>query len=1110
MRDVVATVAASPRRRFRRLAIGAAVVAVAFAIVFAAILTRLWFGPIALDRYISVVEQRLEQRLPEDLSVELGGLELGWPRSAGLTLVGDGLSVSTADGEPLGSVETVRLGLKTWPLLAGRIAVARVTLLAPDIDGAALHGWMPDTDRSMLEGVIGGLGLVALLGPDVPEIEVSGAKVTSPTDGRVVDLSTIRALLTTEDGAAVLRVDDDSGAALSLALTIVPETDGGYTADVTVVDMALDDLSIDEQIFSWLPAFSGPMSGAATVRVGPRDRLIDAEINLKVGGGYLEIVPGTGFLLESATLSARWDDAARSFRIAPSEIVAGTNRAVLWGAVGYPSRDSINFGIMPIELEIADLALAASPDVRPVEIDRVTLRALYVPGRDYLQVDRLDVASEEAAMSVVGAMSLEGGVPAVRARGSMASMSIDVLTRLWPETLATSTYDWVKENVHGGMIEFVDVLLDIPPGTLRADAPLPENAMRLQFMIRDLDMSFFGEVPPLTGASARARMSLDTFSLELEDPGEIQIADRGAIAVESAGIEITGLRQPAQDGHLTMVVSGDAHSVMGLTTYYPLNRTSAGALATDEAEGSARVVVDAKLPMLREIPLAATDLDVLLELRDFASEAGFGGGPVTDGQIDLTVTETSITAIGDAMINGVDAQIEFTEPLMGGDDGSNLVLLTLDEKGRSQFGLELASLISGPVDVAVSQTEDAQAVRADLTAAGLSYPEIGLQKPAGEPAEATFEVGQDGDRTTIGDLEVTGRGIDIVGDIVLDTEGRILLASFPTFALHAGDDVQADVERIENGALRVQVEGRRLDARQLIRSLFDIASADSGAGDEPTDLLIRAEIDEARGFNDQVLSDVRVDADRRDGHLRTLTVSGRFEDGATVTANIAPDGAGTPRLRVNSNNGGRLLRWLDIYTNVQGGALALTAGLPEGADSASGNLTLSNFRITDDPGLERLIASGEAATAIRQTQRADPTLVQFTTLAVEFERRQSQLRVRDGVLRGNAIGATFDGAIDLRRETVAVAGTYVPLYALNNVFGRLPVIGPILGGGVDEGLLGITYRLSGPLEDPALSVNPLSAMTPGMFRHIFGFATPEDIPGFDDDRAAPPDVGLER
>ena len=36
-----------------------------------------------------------------------------------------------------------------------------------------------------------------------------------------------------------------------------------------------------------------------------------------------------------------------------------------------------------------------------------------------------------------------------------------------------------------------------------------------------------------------------------------------------------------------------------------------------------------------------------------------------------------------------------------------------------------------------------------------------------------------------------------------------------------------------------------------------------------------------------------------------------------------------------------------------------------------------------------------------------------------------------------------------------------------------------------EGLIGFNYRLTGAAKEPNVSVNPLSALTPGMFRELF-------------------------
>jgi hypothetical protein len=70
---------------------------------------------------------------------------------------------------------------------------------------------------------------------------------------------------------------------------------------------------------------------------------------------------------------------------------------------------------------------------------------------------------------------------------------------------------------------------------------------------------------------------------------------------------------------------------------------------------------------------------------------------------------------------------------------------------------------------------------------------------------------------------------------------------------------------------------------------------------------------------------------------------------------------------------------------------------------------------------------------------------------------------------------------------MAIAGTYIPAYAVNNIFGRIPILGLALGGGNNEGLFGITFQVAGPLDDVHMEINPLSAIAPGIFRKIFQF-----------------------
>ena len=82
----------------------------------------------------------------------------------------------------------------------------------------------------------------------------------------------------------------------------------------------------------------------------------------------------------------------------------------------------------------------------------------------------------------------------------------------------------------------------------------------------------------------------------------------------------------------------------------------------------------------------------------------------------------------------------------------------------------------------------------------------------------------------------------------------------------------------------------------------------------------------------------------------------------------------------------------------------------------------------------------------------------------------------------------------------------MPAYGLNNLLARIPVVGVIIGGGSNEGIFGVNYRLTGSVSSPTLNVNPLSAIAPGIFRKIFGAGQalpPQTIPTQPTPRGAP-------
>lgn len=185
---------------------------------------------------------------------------------------------------------------------------------------------------------------------------------------------------------------------------------------------------------------------------------------------------------------------------------------------------------------------------------------------------------------------------------------------------------------------------------------------------------------------------------------------------------------------------------------------------------------------------------------------------------------------------------------------------------------------------------------------------------------------------------------------------------------------------------------------------------------------------------------------------------------------------------------------------MRGGRLRLAASRRGATAPLAGTVDIDRFRIANDPSLAHLIQGGErqsqaqldsAPVTSTQQQGLNVSDVGFDRLSASFQRSGPTISVSNGVLRGVAVGATVEGSLDMAGKRLAIHGTYVPLYALNNLFGQLPLfLGPLLGGKPNEGLLGITYSVSGTMDAPILTINPISVVAPGVFRYIFGMDNP--------------------
>ncbi len=349
----------------------------------------------------------------------------------------------------------------------------------------------------------------------------------------------------------------------------------------------------------------------------------------------------------------------------------------------------------------------------------------------------------------------------------------------------------------------------------------------------------------------------------------------------------------------------------------------------------------------------------------------------------------------------------------------------------------------------------------------------GVSKPAGKPGKATFVVKPAQEGSSLSNILID-LGVPMMrGSAQTGADGSIQTATITQARIAPGDDFKADV--VNGQLLKVSVRGATLDARASVKTLFD----GTPSGQPPAkDLDLDVKVATVTGANKQAISGMELTAFRRAGEMRLGSLRGRIGGGAiTATGN----GGET---RLTTTDAGALARFADLYGRLEGGDLNLV--LRSRGDGSTGEAVLTNFVLRDEPAFRQLVSAGRPRASEDGAGAIDPSLVRFQRMTASFERSPGKLKIQDAVIYNPYMGLTTQGLIDFEHSQIDVSGSFVPAYTVNTMLTKIPLVGVLLSGGQNDGVFGVSYRVHGPMSGPTLTVNPLSAIAPGILRRILG------------------------
>jgi hypothetical protein len=1051
----------------------------------------------------------LNDALGPQFKAEIGATEVRF--SNGMELSVEARDVTLEEeigGQQVALTQSVRFIIEPLALLSGRFQVREVVSQGINLDATVLpkgkpidlSNWRVDqvparladafAQLDRLQGFIsrGGLDRVRLGGLEIASTSTSGRPLTISIDDIVLErgeddsLSIFGAVSVngqqTELTALTTNVD---GRAEALTMRV---------ADIRVTPFLLRRSSVGEA----RQGIDGSAELLLTARRkdGAQAPVVSLAVNMRDAGFYSD---GQRQELTDAQLKLSYDFTKDTIELADS--IARFEETVFPLSGGIIDLDRLpegpNFGKgFGIDLVVND-GQANVPTAGETPFP-FFLKGYgrYLVEENMLQLDTLDASTPGGNMRGKLQMRFGGTGPEIRFNAEVQNMRTAVVKQLWPYWIASKPRQWVLQNLYGGVIPRGTVDVFIPQNRLSIDPkPVRLNAdeLKIGFDVEDTRLNLTGDLPPLRDVFGRFEMVGERVDVDIRSAGSffpsgrMVTLDRGRLTLQHA------YDKPLM-ADLELDVSGAADAVAELVSFKPIEALRVLDFKADDFSGKVRGKAKIRLGLVPDQRPPPPRWSADIDLDDVDVAKPFDGRRIADVTGKLIVDPDKAQLDAEARIDDVPMEVKLTEPVRRGEGEAareRLVTATVDNAMREKLVPGLGEIVNGPLKVELRRLDETrQAVAVDLRSATLNIPWVGWSKGQGIGATATFELSNKDGQSLIDKFELKGDGFGAVGTLSADAKG-LLAADLSRVRLSPDDDVALRV-RLTKGVYSVVANGRAFDARSLLSTLQN-PTGDGKPSKSNTSLRIEGRFERVLGFGGEQLSGVSIIYGAGKGKVNAIDFSGVTGSGQALVAKLRQP-EGLRELSVTTSDAGAVLRFLDTYKRLGGGLANLR--LTEIRDGAwSGSLDLRNFQVENEERLQSIVSTptGADGQSLNSAVRSDINVssARFQRAFARLALVDQTLSVENGIVRGEQIGATFQGIVRDQAGRIDLTGTFMPAYGLNRLFGELPVIGAILGNGRDRGLLGITFKLTGATSKPNLVINPLSIIAPGVFRQIFEF-----------------------
>ncbi|OEJ65223.1 YhdP family protein [Magnetovibrio blakemorei] len=1103
---------------------------------------RLTTGPVSIGFLTPYIKNALAEVYKGGVNVSIDDTILtwaGWERTLDIRIVN--LHTTLPSGEDLARVPEVSISLSAKALVRGVVAPRSIEFFGPsfrlvrDQDGHLALGLMgaqlgsDGKAQQASNDFVASMILLMLQDPD-PSQAMSYLKRMSIVSGDLSyeDQALGTTLQASNANAHFTRVQGGLEAELDLNLQAGDKVAavsilGGYSVAGKRIDLGVSFEKVNPADFASLSprmealgALDIDLSGTTTLSMDQGGRIEGIGFDLSGAKGSIAL---------PVSLAAQLDILAWAQRVAVDELhiqgrYEGSDEVLDINNLDMTLRAGENLYLpapinheLPLKMLKTALSYAGDTGKLDVKDMQIGLRSPSIPDSEG-PVANLTLAIEGLLKGPVTEPESEGERAAeappfaglsLDLTGSVRNVAFNDLDSYWPKDLGIDARMWVIPNLRDGVAEHASVHV-----ALRSDVGvgggLALTALEGEIQASGLTVDYLAPMPPGKNAHGSATFTAERFDIKIDGADAFK-----GLKVLDGQVSLLKLQEDLPEADIQLKVSGPVPAALALIDHEPLGFASIIGLNPKGTDGTVTTNISLKLPLKADLLAEEVIAKADAHLSKARIKDSLFHKDLEKGDLQLTVTNDALDLKGTAVLGDVPVQIGWSHDFRGAAlfrDHYEISGTIKEVLNLGALGIEvpdiLARYMRGGAQANVNYTElsdgrQSLSARVDLANIHLAAPELGWDKPQGVPGIAVMELRLKGDvPVAIPKFSVSAPNMNIAGSVQFSKSGQLARVDIDT--MRSGHtDVSGSLTPLKpldanpplaNTPWELVLRGESLDVGLLWDEMLGIRDVSGQENLQDDNLMLDVAVDIRNVLirKDRIMTDLIGSVYRENGQWRKLDVVGVVGEGerqGSIELMLDTDTDGLRYLSIASDKAGSALKTLDLYDNILGGTFDLKAAYTEvGKDAPlEGVVKVKNYAMIEAPAFAKLIGI-MSLTGVLDALQGDG--LNFDIFEAPFKLEKGVLHLTDARASGPTIGITASGTVNMDQKLLDIKGTVVPAYMINALLGKIPLIGELFTGPEKGGgLFAATYTMKGVEDNVEITVNPLSALAPGVLRGIF-------------------------